>query len=46
MAIVGGDWRGAMVVGGDWLPVTMEELLQIASNNDMQDNVEVHKEES
>lgn len=35
-----------MVVGGDWLPVTMEELLQIASNNDMQDNVEVHKEES
>ncbi|KAG4920354.1 hypothetical protein JHK86_049167 [Glycine max] len=34
------------VVGGDWLPVTMEELLQIASNNDMQDNVEVHKEES
>ncbi|KAG4919698.1 hypothetical protein JHK82_057122 [Glycine max] len=43
---VGGDSRVMTMVVGYWLTITMEKSLEIASDDNVQDNAEVHMKES
>lgn len=46
VVVVGGDSRGTTMVGCDWLSIKIEEPTEITPDSDVQDSVEVHKEEN